>query len=268
MPCFLHVLHHWCRPFAVFSAQTPHTEVSGFVDDWPMACHGLPAISAVSNLIHDFEQASGQQINRGKSALIPARQLSEDAKASCVALWNCDIRISSRERVVFIGIHVSIHDQYCNAVHKFDMALCVFSRVKISLSLAMRVLVMNIFMFTLFSQVIFHAVFCCKRLSGKFCVSQSQSHGPNWECSRQLAHCVVHFYFCKIYDFPMSLVCCLLTKPGVTFVMARSLHWDDGDDDTFLPNPAISWKVAFDFFRHTVGTTHPEILSETAQRRP
>ena len=25
---------------------------------------------------------------------------------------------------------------------------------------------------------------------------------------------------------------------------------------TCLPNPAISWKVAFDFFRHTVGTTH------------
>ena len=32
---------------------------------------------------------------------------------------------------------------------------------------------------------------------------------------------------------------------------------------TFLPNPAISWKVAFDF-RHTVGT----ILSETGHRRP
>ena len=36
---------------------------------------------------------------------------------------------------------------------------------------------------------------------------------------------------------------------------------------TFLPNPAISWKVAFDF-RHTVGTTHSEILSETGHRRP
>ena len=55
--------------------QTPHISgVSGFVDDRSMGCHGLPAISAVSNLIHDFEQASGQHINRGKSALIPARQ--------------------------------------------------------------------------------------------------------------------------------------------------------------------------------------------------
>ena len=76
------------------------------------------AISAVTNLIHSFEQASGQQINRGKSALIPARQLSDDERASCLAVWNSDIRISSRERVlgVFIGIHVSIHDQYCGEV--------------------------------------------------------------------------------------------------------------------------------------------------------
>ena len=117
-----------------------------------MGCHGLPAISAFSNLIHDFEQASGQQITRGKSALIPARQSSDDERASCLALWNSDIRVSSRERVlgVFIGIHVSIHDQYYNAVHKFDVALSVFGRVKMSLSLAMRVLVVNIFMFTFF----------------------------------------------------------------------------------------------------------------------
>ena len=40
-----------------------------------------------------------------------------------------------------IGIHVSIHDQYYNAVHKFDMALSVFGRVRMSLSRVMRVLV-------------------------------------------------------------------------------------------------------------------------------
>ena len=44
-----------------------------------------------------------------------------------------------------------VHDQYYNAVHKFDMALSVFGRVKKSLSLAMHVLVVNIFMFALFS---------------------------------------------------------------------------------------------------------------------
>ena len=150
--CMLYIIG--VDPLLSSLQQTSHISgVSGFVDDWSMGCHGLPAISAVSNLIHDFEQASGQQINRGKSALIPARQLSDDERASCLALWYSDIRISSRERVlgVFIGIHVSIHDQYYNAVHKFDVALSVFGRVRMSLSLAMRVLVVNIFMFTLFS---------------------------------------------------------------------------------------------------------------------
>ena len=37
---------------------------------------------------------------------------------------------------------------------------------------------------------------------------------------------------------------------------------------TFLPDPAISWKVAFDFFRHTVGTAHSDVLEEAGQRRP
>ena len=37
---------------------------------------------------------------------------------------------------------------------------------------------------------------------------------------------------------------------------------------TFLPKSAISWKVAFDFFRHTVGTTRSAILSVAGHRRP
>ena len=63
--------------------------------------------------------------------------------------------------------------------------------------------------------------------------------------------CVVwYFSSVKTADFPMSLVCCPLTRPGVTFAVVRSLHWDDGDDDTHCSlNSAISWKVAFDFFR-------------------
>ena len=127
--CMLYIIG--VDPLLSSLQQTPLISgVPGFVDDWSMGCHGLPAIPAVSNLIHDFEQASGQQINRGKS---------DDERASCLAILNSDIRISSRERVVgvFIGIHVSIHDQY----YKFDMALSVFGRVTMSLSLARRVLV-------------------------------------------------------------------------------------------------------------------------------
>ena len=218
--------------------QTPRISgVCGFVDDWSMGFHGMLAISSVSNLIHSFEQASGQQINRGKSALILARQLSDDEWASCLAVWNSDIRISSRERVlgVFIGTHESIHDQYYNAVHKFYMALSVFGRVRMSLSLAMRVLVVNISMFSLFlypNRHFFMPRVLLQEIERKVLRFLILSHGPNWECSRQLAHCMVH----NFYDFPMSVVSCPLTKPGLTFAVARSPHWDAGDDDThFFP---------------------------------
>ena len=87
--CMLHIIG--VDPLLSSLQQSPRVSgVSGFVDDWSMGGHGMPA---VSNLIHSFEQASGQQINRGKSALIPARQLSDDEGASCLAIWNSDIRI-------------------------------------------------------------------------------------------------------------------------------------------------------------------------------
>ena len=67
----------------------------------------------------------------------------------------------------------------------------------------------------------------------------------------------------------MSLVCCPRTKLGVTLVVVRSLHWDDGDDDThfFLTLPSVG-RLRSTFFRHTVGSTHSEILSEAGHRRP
>ena len=146
--------------------QTPLVSgVSAFVDDWSMGCQGMPALSAVSNLIFCFEQASGQKINRGKSAVIPARQLSDDEWEYCLAVWGSDIRVSLRERV--LGVHMGIH-----ASIKFDMALSVLARARTSLSLAMRVLVVNIFMYTLFSYPNRHflsTVFYCKRLSVKPC---------------------------------------------------------------------------------------------------
>ena len=66
--------------------------------------------------------------------------------------------------------------------------------------------------------------------------------GQTWNVlSSWRIHCMVHNYFFKIYDFPMSLVCCPLTKPGVTLAGVRFLHWNDGDDDThfYLTLPSV-----------------------------
>ena len=45
----------------------------------------------------------------------------------------------------------------------------------------------------------------------------------------------------------MSLVCCPLTKPGVTLAVVRFTHWDDGDDDThfFLTLPSVGVRLFF-----------------------
>ena len=60
---------------------------------------------------------------------------------------------------------------------------------------------------------------------------------------------MVHNYSFKIYDFPTSLVCFPLTKPGVTFAVVRSLHWDDGDDDThFFPTLPSVGRLRSTFF--------------------
>ena len=137
--CMLYIIG--VDPLLSSLQQTPHTSgVSGFVDDWSMGCHGLSAISEVFQM----------------SSTILSRRLDNKSIVANLHSYLPDNYLmmkGPRERVlgVFIGILVSIHDQYYNAVHKFDVALSVFGRVKMSLSLAMRVLVVNIFMFSLFS---------------------------------------------------------------------------------------------------------------------
>ena len=78
------------RPFAAFSATASlYSGVSDFVDDWsigPWSIRVCLPFYAAHNLIHDLDQALGQQTNRGKSTLTLARQLLEDERSSCLAL--------------------------------------------------------------------------------------------------------------------------------------------------------------------------------------
>ena len=157
-----------------------------------------------------------------------------------------DIRISFRERVlgVFIGIHASIHDQYYNAVHKFDMALSVFGRVRTSLSLAMRVLVVNIFMFTLFSYPNRH-FFVQRVLLQEIERKALRFLTPITWTTLGMFSAVGALYGTQLFlqDLGLSNVAseCPLTKPGLIFAVGtisalgrwRRRH-------TFLPNPAIS----------------------------
>ena len=127
--------------------------VSGFVDDWSMGCKSISVLSAVSALVSDFERGSGQRINREKSAIIPARVLSGFERMLCFAAWGSEMRISYKERLlgIYVGVHARIDDQYGDAIDKFCKALVLFDMARRNMSLAMRILVVNIFLFSLFS---------------------------------------------------------------------------------------------------------------------
>ena len=175
-----------------------------------MGCHGLPAIPAVSNLIHDFEQASGQQINRGKSALIPARQLSDDERASCLAIWNSDIRMSSRERVLGVCSSVSMCPFTINTTMQFTSLIWHFLSLvsKRLYPLPMRVLVDT---FLVPKSTIFHAACVAARDRAE----SLRFLTPHMGQTRNV-HCMENSYSFKIFDFPMSLVCLLSTREAAT----------------------------------------------------
>ena len=80
---------------------------------------------------------------------------------------------------------------------------------------------------------------------------------------------MVHNYSLKICDCPMSLGVLSTHEAWIGIrrgTISALCRWRR--QHTFPPNPAISWKVAFDFFRHTVGTTHSDVVKEAGQRRP
>ena len=67
----------------------------------------------------------------------------------------------------------------------------------------------------------------------------------------------------------MSLVCCPLTKLGLIFAAVPSLRCVVGEDNTlFFATLQSVGKLRSIFFRHTVGTTHSDVLKEAGQRRP
>ena len=103
--------------------------VSGFVDDWSAGCDDFNTLGRVSCLISEFEQASGQQINRDKSALVPSRRLRAEDLSRCEAELGWPLRVSYRERLlgIYIGIDASIEDQYKDAMNKFGKNLVIFT---------------------------------------------------------------------------------------------------------------------------------------------
>ena len=152
---------------------------------------------------------------------------------------------------VFIGIHVSINDQYYNAVHKFDVALSVVGRVKMSLSLAMRVLVVNIFMFSLFSYPN-RQFFMPRVLLQEIERKVLRFLTPITWAKLGMFSAVGALYGTQLFlrDLRLSNIASVLSTHEAWSDISRGTISAMGRwrrRHTFLPNPAISWKVAFDF---------------------
>ena len=128
--------------------------VAGFVDDWNAICRGVQALRESREVVLDFEQASGQQINVGKSGLIPSRYLTPCEVIFLQTIWHgINIYYNTRVLGLQIGIEASIEDQYTRPLAKFTERLAEFSAMRRQLSTSMRVAVVNVFLYSLFSFV-------------------------------------------------------------------------------------------------------------------
>ena len=131
---------------------------SGFVDDWAAACQGatweqsLLVLEVTLCAVEEFERASGSIINKDKSAIVPSRRLSPSEQDDCRRKWH-DMRISYCERLLglYIGVDATIDDQYRGPIEKFADALAAFSSQRHHMSLAVRIMVVNVFLWSLFS---------------------------------------------------------------------------------------------------------------------
>ena len=153
MSCFLYILV--IDPLLHKIRKHPGVlQLSAFADDWTIACLGLLPLFSLRPIIRAFEIASGQEINEPKSGIIPSRQLSHAETLCCLVHWR-NIQILYRTRILglIIGLHATIEDQYSAALDKFAQALLDFSSLRQRMSFAMRLAVINVFLFSLFSFV-------------------------------------------------------------------------------------------------------------------
>ena len=246
--------------------------VSGFVDDWSMGCCGVSVVAEVSALMSDFERASGQRLNREKSAAIPARTLSSFEQDILFAAWGSQIRVSYHERVlgVDIGLHVRIDDQYVDAMKKFEAALAVFSSIRARLSLAIRLVVINVFLLPLFSYLnrqFFMPSGLLRNVEGKMLAFLTP---VSWsKLGMFSAVGKVYGLQVSLRDLRLANVASVLAtyealpdlEEGTATVLAR---WRRRH--TQLANPAISWKVAFDFYVATTGVSYKSTLNASFMR--
>ena len=153
---------------------------------------------------------------------------------------------------------------------KFCKTLVLFEQARRKMSLATRMLVVNIFLFSLFSyqnRLFFMPSGTLRSIESKvlgFLTPIAWAKLGMFSAAGALYGLQV-----SVKDLRISNVASLLAthdawpdlQRGTAEVLAR---WRRRH--TFLANPSISWKVGFDFYRHRTGNTHSATLAEARGR--
>jgi len=153
LSCLLYVIA--VDPLLHYLRQMPGVEVtSGFVDDWTIGCRGPRTLDSVLHTVAQFEQASGQRINRGKSGIVPARRLTEAEATRCRRAWPT-LQILYHTKILGIkyGVDVTLDDQYGPALQKFQTQMTRLMSVRHCMSLANRIFAINVYIYSIFQYV-------------------------------------------------------------------------------------------------------------------
>ncbi len=126
--------------------------VSGFCDDWAAHIVGLRPVRHVVVLICEFEHASGQSINRTKTAFVPSRALLPNELRTLRQCWE-GAKVTDNQRYLGtpFGHNVGIGDFIEDCQARFEARIREFRNAR--LSFTMRILAVNVFMFPLFSYI-------------------------------------------------------------------------------------------------------------------
>ena len=127
----------------------------GFCDDWAAAVQSIRAIRVIHSLVQEFEKASGLVVHKTKLKFIPSRILTQ---GECLEMDQVWLGASIARNVKFPGAQLghdsTVHDLASKARNLFDRRLTSLRTARISST--MRVVSVNVFLFSLFSYISRH----------------------------------------------------------------------------------------------------------------
>ena len=126
--------------------------VWGFCDDWNISIASLNAIGPLTNLVRDFELASGQVLNRTKTAWMPNRPLGDEELQALERAWPQPKIVDKHKSLgVRLGPAATLSDNVQDPLSKVRRRLSNFSQHR--MSLATRITAVNVFVLPLLSYV-------------------------------------------------------------------------------------------------------------------